>query len=122
MNSNFPFMTVITSAVLWIWIRVAAKFFFFMPIQVIETRICICISVSMMGRIICGAEPRAGSVSINLHGYLYDPLACTYIHTYWVTQKLPQIYTANHATFPVEMRKITVQIGGNFWVTKYIEL
>ena len=38
---------------------------------------------------------------------------------YWVTQKLPQIYTANHATFPIQIGKITVQICGNFWVTKY---
>ena len=37
----------------------------------------------------------------------------------WVTQKLPQIYTANHATFPIRIRKITVQICGNFWVTQY---
>ena len=35
---------------------------------------------------------------------------------YWVTQKLPKIYTANHATFPIRIRKITVQICGNFWV------
>ena len=35
---------------------------------------------------------------------------------YWVTQKLPQIYTANYATFPIRIRKITVQICGNFWV------
>ena len=38
---------------------------------------------------------------------------------YWVTQKLLQIYTANHATFPIRIRKITVQICGNFWVTQY---
>ena len=38
---------------------------------------------------------------------------------YWVTPKLPQIYTANHATFPIRIRKITVQICGNFWVTQY---
>ena len=37
---------------------------------------------------------------------------------YWVTQKLPQIYTANHATFPI--REITVQICGNFLVTQYL--
>ena len=36
-----------------------------------------------------------------------------------MTQKLPQIYTANHATFPIQIRKITVQICGNFWVTQY---
>ena len=40
---------------------------------------------------------------------------------YLVTQKLPQIYTANHATFPIGIRKITVQICGNFWVTQNIE-
>ena len=28
--------------------------------------------------------------------------------------------TANHATFPIWLRKITVQICGNFWVTQYI--
>ena len=31
---------------------------------------------------------------------------------YWVTQKLPQIYAANHATFPIQIRKITVKICG----------
>ena len=35
---------------------------------------------------------------------------------YWVTQKLPQIYTANHATFPIQIHKIAVQICSNFWV------
>ena len=40
---------------------------------------------------------------------------------FWVTQKLPQIYTANHATFPIQIRKIKVQICGNFWVTQYIK-
>ena len=30
---------------------------------------------------------------------------------YWVTQKLPQIYTANHATFPIRIRKITVRFA-----------
>ena len=35
---------------------------------------------------------------------------------YWVTQKLPQIYTANHATFQIRIRKIKVQICGNFWL------
>ena len=34
---------------------------------------------------------------------------------YCATQKLPQIFTANHGTFPIQIRKITVQICGNFW-------
>ena len=34
--------------------------------------------------------------------------------SYWVTQKLPQICSANHAIFPIRKRKITVQICGNF--------
>ena len=38
---------------------------------------------------------------------------------YWVTQKLPQIYNANYATFPIQIRKYTVQICYNFWVTQY---
>ena len=38
---------------------------------------------------------------------------------YWVTQKLPQIYTANHTTFPLHIRKVTVHICGNFWVIQY---
>ena len=38
---------------------------------------------------------------------------------YWVTQKLPQIYAANHATFSIWIRKITVQNCGNFLVTQY---
>ena len=42
--------------------------------------------------------------------------------TYWVTQKLPQIYTAYHATFPIQLRKITVYICGNFWVSQYIRM
>ena len=37
-----------------------------------------------------------------------------------MTQKLPRIYTANHATFPIRIRKITLQICGNFWVTEYV--
>ena len=28
-------------------------------------------------------------------------------------------FTSNHATFPIRIRKITVQICGNFWVTQY---
>ena len=36
-----------------------------------------------------------------------------------MTHKLPQIYTANHAIFPIQIRKITVHICGNFWVTQY---
>ena len=38
---------------------------------------------------------------------------------YWVTQKLLQMYTANHATFLIRIRKIKIQICGNFWVTQY---
>ena len=32
------------------------------------------------------------------------------------------IYTANHAAFPIRIGKITVKICGNFWVTQYIKL
>ena len=38
---------------------------------------------------------------------------------YLVTQKLPQIYIANYATFPIQIRKIAVHICGNFWVSIY---
>ena len=31
------------------------------------------------------------------------------------------IYTANHAAFPIRIGKITVKICGNFWVTKYFK-
>ena len=34
-----------------------------------------------------------------------------------MAQKFPQIYSANHATFPIRIRTLTVQIFGNFWVT-----
>ena len=51
------------------------------------------------------------------HVLITDTLG-SYILSYWVTQKLPQIYTANPATFPIQMRNITVQICGNFCVTK----
>ena len=37
---------------------------------------------------------------------------------YWVIQKLPQIYAANQATYPIQIRKITIQICGNFWVSQ----
>ena len=50
--------------------------------------------------------------------YLYESVVQIQC-TYWVTQKLPQIYTKNHATFPIQKRKITVQICSNFWVTQY---
>ena len=43
----------------------------------------------------------------------------TIYYKYWVIKKLPQIYTAKNATFPIRIRKITVQIFGNFWVTQY---
>ena len=39
---------------------------------------------------------------------------------YWVVHKLTQIHTANPATFQIQIRKITVQICGNFWVTQYV--
>ena len=52
--------------------------------------------------------------------YIFVPgmgICCS--NTYWVTQKLPQIYTANHATFPIRIPIITVQNCGNFCVTMY---
>ena len=39
---------------------------------------------------------------------------------YWVTQKLPQIYTAIYATFPIQIGKIIIQICGNFWGIQYM--
>ena len=50
----------------------------------------------------------------------YARRSCGNSAIHWVTQKLPQIYTSSHATFPIRIRKITVQICGNFWVTQYI--
>ena len=43
-----------------------------------------------------------------------------YSDRYWVTQKLPQTYKENHATFPIRIPKIIVQICGNFRVTQHI--
>ena len=37
-----------------------------------------------------------------------------FVFTYRAFHKLPQIYTANHATFPIQMYAITVWICGNF--------
>ena len=34
--------------------------------------------------------------------------------TYWVPNKLPQIYTANHVTFPIQIRKITYRFAAIF--------
>ena len=42
------------------------------------------------------------------------------MYMYGVFHILPQIYTANHATFPIQMYAITVQIFGNFLGTQYI--
>ena len=68
--------------------------------------------------------PYFKNVSLNVTNYLNVVFHVTDIKlriqiTYWVTHKLPQIYTANHATFPIQIRKITVQTCGNFWVTQY---
>ena len=41
---------------------------------------------------------------------------------YWLVHKLPQIHTANHATFPIQIRIITVQICGILWVTQYMNI
>ena len=49
-----------------------------------------------------------------------DSLPSGAVQTYWVAQKLPQIYTANHAIFPIRIRKFTVQMCGN-WVTQYCQ-
>ena len=47
-----------------------------------------------------------------------EPQSKAWFYEYWVTQKLPQIYAAHHATFPIRIREIAVQICGNFWVTQ----
>ena len=39
---------------------------------------------------------------------------------YWAFHILSQIYTENHATFPIQIDVITVQICGNFWGTQYV--
>ena len=68
------------------------------------------------------------NVRLNLVAVILCPIFVHFenIHkimdTYWLTQKLPPIYTANHATFPIRIRKITVQICGNFWVTQYLHI
>ena len=52
--------------------------------------------------------------------YLHIDPNVTIISMYWVTQKLPQVYNSNHATLQIQIRKITVQICGNFWTTQYL--
>ena len=47
-------------------------------------------------------------------GALHHHVTAGILRRHWpyiVTQKLPQIYTANHATFPIRIRKMTVQIA-----------
>ena len=34
---------------------------------------------------------------------------------YWVNQKLPRIYTANHATFPIRIRKLQYNFAVTSW-------
>ena len=60
---------------------------------------------------------KSGYKSRDISDSLMDQSTDSYI-IYWVTQKIPQIYTAYHATFPKQIRKITVQVCGNFWVNQ----
>ena len=39
---------------------------------------------------------------------------------YWAFHILPQIYTENHATVPIQIDEVTVQVCGNFWGTQYL--
>ena len=48
----------------------------------------------------------------------YNDQNMDFLCNYWVTQKLPHIYAANHATFLIQIRNITVQNCGKFWVTQ----
>ena len=59
--------------------------------------------------------PLLAALVYEINVYRHEKL----VNMYWVTQKSPQIYIANHATFPIRIRKFTVQICGNFWVTQY---
>ena len=47
---------------------------------------------------------------------------CIYTNmaTYRAFHKFPQICTANHATFPIQMNAIIVYICSNFWGTQYM--
>ena len=69
------------------------------------------------------SKPRNFETKVLLKMFLTLPcvskLAGDLIRTYWVVQKLPHIYTANHATFPIQKRTLTVQICGNFWGMQY---
>ena len=40
----------------------------------------------------------------------------------WYLLVDPEVTENICATFPIQIRKITVQICGNFWVTQYIKL
>ena len=42
-------------------------------------------------------------------------------HKYWAVHICSQTYTENHATFPIQIDEITVQICGNFWGSKYVQ-
>ena len=48
-----------------------------------------------------------------------EPINMSSRNLCYVFHILPQTYTANHATFPVQMNAITVKICGNFLDTKY---
>ena len=61
----------------------------------------------------------SASVLIDFETCAYEQMQYGFAVIYWVTQKLPKIYTANHATFLIQIRKITVQICGNLWVPQY---
>ena len=99
---------------------------------------CLSIRASFDGRIRipCFSQIGSGSASlvtlmpgsglmgvIGLFSQCYGEVAATATALvklpYWGTQMLPLIYTANQATFPIQIRKTTVQIYGNLWVTQY---
>ena len=44
---------------------------------------------------------------------------CTLLAIYWVVHKLPQMYTANHATFPIQIRTIMYSTDVRICIGKF---
>ena len=70
-------------------------------------------------RVLYGVSLMGGGGMIEMQN-IYPSNMFQFCLNYLVTQKLPQIDTVHHATFPIKIRKIIVQICGNFWVTQKV--
>ena len=66
-------------------------------------------------------RPRTYVLNFNLLPHVHEVVTNLVVITYYILGDpgvTANIYTANHATFPIGICKITVQIWENFWITQ----